>query len=93
MKNEFYEEAVYNVKRFRNHASLAILCGNNEMEEAVLYWGVGNSQLVKEDYIELQQNQNKPSTIAQTSLLFLFEVCFCLLKGLFLNHLKLLFRL
>ena len=55
MKNEFYEEAVYNVKRFRNHASLAILCGNNEMEEAVVNWGIGNSQLVREDYIELYE--------------------------------------
>ena len=55
MKSEFAAEAIYNIKRFRNHASLAILCGNNEMEEAVLYWGVGNSQLVKEDYIELYE--------------------------------------
>lgn len=55
MKSEFIAEAVYNVKRFRNHASLAILCGNNEMEEAVVNWGIGNSQLVKEDYIELYE--------------------------------------
>lgn len=55
MKAEFAAEAVYNVKRFRNHASLAILCGNNEMEEAVVNWGIGNSQLVKEDYIELYE--------------------------------------
>ena len=55
MKTEFTEEAVYNLKRFRNHASLAILCGNNEMEEAVVSWGIGNSQLVREDYIELYE--------------------------------------
>ena len=55
MKNEFYEEAVYNVKRFRNHASLAILSGNNEIEEAIVNWGIGNSQLVREDYIELYE--------------------------------------
>lgn len=55
MKAEFVAEAMYNVKRFRNHASLAILCGNNEMEEAVVNWGIGNSQLVKDDYIELYE--------------------------------------
>ena len=55
MKAEFTAEAVYNVKRFRSHASLAILCGNNEMEEAVVNWGIGNSQLVREDYIELYE--------------------------------------
>ena len=55
MKAEFVAEAMYNVKRFRNHASLAILCGNNEMEEGVVNWGIGNSQLVKEDYIELYE--------------------------------------
>ena len=55
MKAEFAAEAVYNLKRIRNHASLAILCGNNEMEEAVVNWGIGNSQLVREDYIELYE--------------------------------------
>ena len=30
--NSVREEAIYNVRRLRNHASLAIWCGNNEME-------------------------------------------------------------
>lgn len=56
MKKEFIEEAIYNIKRLRNHPSLGILCGNNEMEEAVVCWeGVGESQLVREDYIELYE--------------------------------------
>lgn len=54
--HEITEEAVYNMKRIRNHASLALLCGNNEMEEAVCNWkGVGDSQLVRMDYIELYE--------------------------------------
>lgn len=32
-------EAVENVKRLRNHASLALWCGNNEMNEAFYNWG------------------------------------------------------
>ena len=56
MKEEFIEEATYNLKRLRHHASLVLLCGNNEMEEGVSCWGtVGDSQLVKEDYIELYE--------------------------------------
>lgn len=54
MKNEFIEEATYNVKRLRHHASLALLCGNNEMEQAV-EWGIADSQLVRDDYIELYE--------------------------------------
>ena len=53
---EFMAEAEQNLKRLRHHASLAILCGNNEMELAVLEWpGVGDSQLVREDYIRLYE--------------------------------------
>lgn len=33
------EEVIYNVKRLRNHASLAFWCGNNEIEEGLRYWG------------------------------------------------------
>ena len=56
MKEEFIKEAEYNVKRLRNHPSLALLCGNNEMEEAVCCWiSTGNSQLVREDYLELYE--------------------------------------
>lgn len=33
------EEAVYNIKRLRNHASLALWCGNNEISEGMKYWG------------------------------------------------------
>lgn len=55
---EFKAEAIYNVKRFRNHASLALLCGNNEMEMAILYWPCadGNDPLVRKDYLELYES-------------------------------------
>lgn len=33
------KEAVYNVRRLRNHPSIAIWCGNNEIEEAWYQWG------------------------------------------------------
>ena len=33
------DEAIYNVKRLRNHPSIAIWCGNNEVEESIKYWG------------------------------------------------------
>lgn len=33
------EEAIHNIKRLRNHASLAFWCGNNEVEEGLKYWG------------------------------------------------------
>lgn len=32
-------EAEYNIKRLRNHASLALWCGNNEIYEGIRYWG------------------------------------------------------
>lgn len=32
-------EAEYNIKRLRNHASLAMWCGNNEIYEGIRYWG------------------------------------------------------
>lgn len=32
-------EAEYNIKRLRNHASLAMWCGNNEIYEGMRYWG------------------------------------------------------
>ncbi len=32
-------EAEYNIKRLRNHACLALWCGNNEVFEAMRYWG------------------------------------------------------
>ncbi len=52
----FMAEAEQNLRRVRHRASLGLVCGNNEMEVAVLEWeGVGDSQLVREDYIRLYE--------------------------------------
>ena len=58
MEKEFTEEAIYNVKRIRHHASLGVLCGNNEMEEAICFWedADGNDPLVRSDYLKLYEN-------------------------------------
>lgn len=37
--NNVRREAVYNVRRLRNHPSLAVWCGNNEIDEAWYHWG------------------------------------------------------
>ncbi len=56
-KEEIIQEAIDNVKRIRNHASLALLCGNNENEH--LIWDnpnridIGQGLLIKNDYLEL----------------------------------------
>lgn len=59
MTPEFTEECVAeaeeNLKRLRHHACLGLICGNNEMETAVMNWGIGESQLVREDYITLYE--------------------------------------
>lgn len=49
------KEAVYNVRRIRNHACIGLLCGNNELESAWLNWGdyKGHSDALKKDYLEI----------------------------------------
>ena len=53
MAREFTEEAACNLKRLHHHASLGLLCGNNEMESGVLNWGARDNQLVRDDYTRL----------------------------------------
>ena len=55
---EFKAEAIYNLKRIRHHAALGLLCGNNEMEEAVVNWPCadGNDPLVRADYLKLYED-------------------------------------
>ena len=59
-EKEFKEEAICNLKRIRHHASLGLMCGNNEMEDGVKNWkvgniGIGDSQLIRDDYIRLYE--------------------------------------
>ena len=37
--NQVSAEAEYNLKRLRNHPSVALWCGNNEIAEGLNYWG------------------------------------------------------
>jgi len=48
------QEVIDNMKRIRHHACLGIWCGNNEVEEAWVYWGIpGEGYKHKADYIKL----------------------------------------
>ena len=55
-KREFCLEAVDNVKRLRHHASLALLCGNNENESAIYAWDVVKTDLNRLDHLELYEH-------------------------------------
>lgn len=48
------EEAVYNIKRLRNYASLALWCGNNEILEGIKYWG-WNKRFSADVYKQMEQ--------------------------------------
>jgi beta-mannosidase len=58
LKANIYEEAVYNVKRLRNHPSIALWCGNNEIAQFMNqdYWGHLKSDFrTKDDSLTLQR--------------------------------------
>ncbi|MBE6674995.1 MAG: glycoside hydrolase family 2 protein [Ruminococcaceae bacterium] len=58
MKEELEEELIYNLKRLRHHPSLGMWCGNNEMEEAILFWddyGRDDPE-VRADYLRLYED-------------------------------------
>ncbi len=47
------QEFIDNVKRIRNHASLAMWCGNNEIESLIQYWGKPVTEEQKEGYLRI----------------------------------------
>jgi beta-mannosidase len=53
------EEAIYNIKRLRNHPSIALWCGNNEIYEGWINWGwnkdytQAQSELIENGYNKL----------------------------------------
>ncbi len=51
MEKELIAEAIYNINRISHHASLGILCGNNEME----LFSLKKNSLVKMDYLKLYE--------------------------------------
>ena len=52
------EEVDYNIKRLRNHACLAMWCGNNEILEGLKYWG-WQTRYTPEVYEEFYRNYDK----------------------------------
>jgi len=52
-KADFKEELRDNFRRMRHHACLAIISGNNEVEETFTYTDNQKSLLLKDDYIEI----------------------------------------
>lgn len=51
-------EADYNIRRLRNHACLAMWCGNNEILEGLKYWG-WNKKYTKEVYENMFRGYDK----------------------------------
>ena len=53
-RENIVREAEDNLRRFRHHASLGLICGNNEMETAWMDWGSVKNQpeSLKQDYLE-----------------------------------------
>lgn len=52
------QEADYNIKRLRNHACLAMWCGNNEILEGLKYWG-WQSKYTAEVYEQFYRSYDK----------------------------------
>jgi len=53
------EEAEYNIKRLRSHASLAMWCGNNEIYEGMRYWGWNKKYENPAIWEEMKEGYNK----------------------------------
>ncbi len=53
LREDIKEEAKCNLIRIRNHPSLALLCGNNEIEQVFVDFKVKENERMREDYIEL----------------------------------------
>nr|WP_035453389.1 glycoside hydrolase family 2 protein [Alicyclobacillus herbarius] len=47
------QEAIDNLRRLRHHASLGLLCGNNEMEVAWVEWQFPKSDDLRQDYLRM----------------------------------------
>ena len=53
------QEAEYNIKRLRSHASLAMWCGNNEIYEGMRYWGWSKKYENPAIWDEMKEGYNK----------------------------------
>ena len=52
-RENIISEVSDNIRRFRNHASLGLWCGNNEMEMGWESWGIPDNKKLREDYLEM----------------------------------------
>ena len=57
-------EMTDNILRLRNHASLGLWCGNNEIETAFENWGLPENPAAKADYLE-QFEHRMPALVAE----------------------------
>ncbi|MEN4761319.1 glycoside hydrolase family 2 protein [Chryseobacterium sp. C39-AII1] len=58
--NNVKEEVKYQVNRLQNHASLALWCGNNEIDEAIVNWGYQKQlNYSKEDSLQVWKDYKK----------------------------------
>lgn len=48
-------EFIDNIRRLRNHPSLGLWCGNNEMESAWVGWGLPDNEKLRQDYLTLYE--------------------------------------
>lgn len=59
MSSDFERNVTEEIKdvllRIRHHASIGLLCGNNEMEYAVCEWKIPKDELVRSDYLKLYE--------------------------------------
>lgn len=69
------EEVKYQVNRLQNHASLALWCGNNEIDEAIVNWGYQKQfKYSKEDSLQVWKDYKKvfheiiPEAISETAV-------------------------
>lgn len=53
LRADIVEEAKCNLIRIRNHPSLALMCGNNEIEQVFVDFKVKENERLKNDYIEI----------------------------------------
>ncbi len=68
LSDEFWQtteaEIRDNIVRLRNHASLGLWCGNNEIETAFETWGLPEDAAAKADYLE-QFERRMPAIVAE----------------------------
>ncbi len=55
--NEVRKEVFYNLNRIKFHPSVILWCGNNEIEEAWVYWGIPQKRSLKKAYLKIFEKE------------------------------------